>query len=202
MKSDPFEWHRKNAIAMYRIPLRPNILIHEIMLKLRDETVNIIIQVLLDTAGSSEFPNYQQMDKNNLNWYVDIIYQLLSASVRNNDRMLLLDYIKDLCRIRFKQGFSCKEICSALFCIGETIVSKLETEPELKRLKQEIHDYISITIQMTVDEVEDIFEEFEKQENISRETKIEDIESKIDKMETFYKSPGSEIREKEEDRLQ
>jgi nucleoside-diphosphate-sugar epimerase len=189
MKSDPFEWHRKNAIALDRSPLRPNMLIYELMLKLKEETIDGIKQVLLDPVGSSEFPNYRQMDETNLNWYVEIVYQLLCSSVRNNDRMLLLDYIKDLCRIRFKEGFSCKEICSALFCIGETIVSELNTEPELKKLEQEIHDYISITIQMTVDEVEDVFEELAKQESISKKTETRDIESKIDKMETFYKSP-------------
>jgi hypothetical protein len=189
MKSDPFEWHRKNAIAMSRTPLRPHLLIYEIMLKVKDETVDEIKQALLDPARSSEFPNYRQMDKTNLNWYVDIVYQLLASSVRNKDNMLLLDYVKDLCQVRFKEGFSCKEICSALFCIGETIVSELNTEPELKKLDQEIHDYISITIQMTVDEVEDMFEELAKQESISKKTEIRDIESKIDQMETFYKSP-------------
>jgi nucleoside-diphosphate-sugar epimerase len=190
MKSDPFEWHRKNAIVLDRSPLRPNMLIYEIMLKLKDKTIDEIKQAVLDPAGSSKFPNYQQMDENNLNWYVEIVYQLLCSSVRNNDRMLLLDYIKDLCRIRFKEGFSSKEICGVLSYIGEIVSLNLNAEPELKKLEQEIHDYISITIQMTVDEVEDVFEELEKQESISNKTGMEDIESRIDHLETFYKSPG------------
>jgi nucleoside-diphosphate-sugar epimerase len=202
MKSDPFEWHRKNAIALDRSPLRPNMLIYEIMLKLKEETIDEIKQAILNPSRSSEFPNYQKMDKTNLNWYVDIIYQLLSASVRNNDRMLLLDYIRELCQIRFNEGFSSKEICGVLSCIGETIGLKLNSEPELKKLEQEIHDYISITMQMTIDEVEDIFEEFEKLENISKKIEIEEIESKIDELETFYKSPDALREEREEDRLQ
>ncbi|MGD2089500.1 MAG: NAD-dependent epimerase/dehydratase family protein [Candidatus Aminicenantes bacterium] len=202
MKSDPFEWHRKNAIAMDRSPLRPNMLIYEVMLKIKDKTIDAINQAILDPARSSEFPNYQKMDKTNLNWYVDIVYQLLSASIRNNDRMLLLDYIRDLCRIRFKDGFSSQEICGVLSCIGETVGLKLNAEPELKKLEQEIHDYTSITMQMTVDEVEDMFGELEKLETISKKIKIEEIERKIDHLETFYKSSDAPREEREEDRLQ
>jgi hypothetical protein len=198
MKSDPFEWHRKNAIAMDRTPLRPHMLIYEIMLKIKVEVIDEIKREILNPSRKDEFPNYQQMDEINLNWYVDVIYQLLCASVRNYDRMLLLYYIEDLCQIRFKEGFSCKEICDSLFCIGETIVLELNGEPELKKLEQEIHDYILITIQMTVDEVEELFEEFQRQETISKKMEIEAIENRIAQMETFYRSP--EIN-KEENRL-
>jgi nucleoside-diphosphate-sugar epimerase len=202
MKSDPMEWYRKNTTALKRISLRPNLLIYEIMSKLKDEITTDIKRMLLDPAQNSEFPNYQKQDKDMLYSYVNLIYQLLSSSVRMNDRMLLLDYIREISTVRFNEGFSCKEICSALFKIGEIVRLKLNAEPELKTLGQEIHDYISITIQLTVDEVENTFESFSKQVSIPGETEIEAIETKINHMETFYKSPGTESEKEEEDLLQ
>jgi nucleoside-diphosphate-sugar epimerase len=202
MKSDPMEWYRKNTTALKRISLRPNLLIYEIMSKLKDEITTGIKRTLLDPERNSEFPNYQKQDKDMLYSYVNLIYQLLSSSVRMNDRMLLLDYIREISTVRFNEGFGCKEICSALFKIGEIVRLKLNAEPELKTLGQEIHDYISITIQLTVDEVEDTFESFSKQVSIPGETEIEAIESKINHMETFYKSPGTESEKEEEDLLQ
>jgi nucleoside-diphosphate-sugar epimerase len=192
MKSDPLQWHSKNAVALKRVSLRPNLVIYEILLKLKGEISKEIINTLLDPERRSEFPTYQKLNRSYLDWYVNTLYQLLSSSVRNNDRLLVADYIKDLANMRFKAGFSSREICSVLLCFGEIIGSKLMKQPELKGLGQEIHDYISITLQMTVDEVEDAFENFSQEESISRKMMIENIEMRINKMETFYKSPGTE----------
>jgi nucleoside-diphosphate-sugar epimerase len=192
MKSDPLQWHGKNAVALKRIFLRPNLLIYELLIKLEDENIGEIKDALLDTGRRSEFPNYQKMDKSDLDWYVHILYQLLGSAVRNNDRMLLADYIEDLANMRFKSGFKCEEVCGALVCIGEIIGTKLAREPDLKGLGQEIHDHISLTLQMAVDEVEDAFENLSQQESLSRKMEMGDIENKINTMETFYKSPGAE----------
>ena len=114
---------------------------------------------------------------------------MLSSSVRNNDRMLVLDYVRDISDVRFKEGFSAAEVNKVLFKIGEIVRSKLEVEPELKNLHREIHDYITMTIQLTADEVDDAFETFEKQVTIAKEREMTEIEARINQMETFYKSP-------------
>ena len=205
MKSDPLQWHGKNATALKRISLRPNLLIYETMMNLKDDILKDIKNTLLDPDKNSEFPNYQHMSRADFDWYVGTIFQLLSSSIRNNDRMFLLDYIKDLSGMRFKEGFNGKEVCGALFIIGDISGKKLRADAALKGLEQEIHDNISITIQMMADEVEDAFENFSKQEYIYKKTETEEIESKLNKLESFYKSPESEEKpevEEEEHLLQ
>ena len=189
MKSDPSEWHRKNAAALKKVSLRPNLLIYEIMLKLKEEMIEAIRKTILDPENRNEFPNYRKMEKSDLDWYVGIIYQLLSSSVRNNDRMLLLDYVRDLSNLRFKEGFTAEEVGKVLFKIDKIIIARLHEEPELEDLGQEIHDFITMTIQLTVDEVEDAFEMFEKKITIAKERELADIEERINRMEIFYKSP-------------
>lgn len=189
MKSEPGEWHRKNTTAMKRVPLRPNLLIYDIMLKLKPEIIKEINHRLLDPVNKERFPNYQEMDRENFDWFVGIIYQLLTSSVRNNDRMLLMEYVRNLANIRFGDGFSSQEIGNALLEIGEVVSEWLHAEPELKKLHQTIHDYIFMTLQLTVDEVEDAFEHYEKQVAISRDAEIQEIEARLNQMEIFYKSP-------------
>ncbi|MCP5102662.1 MAG: NAD-dependent epimerase/dehydratase family protein [bacterium] len=194
LKSDPIEWHRKNAAALEKVSLRPNLLIYEILVKLKEEIIADIRQTVLNPANSSHFPNYRKMDKNTLDWHAGIIYQLLTSSVRNNDRMLLLDYVRDISNIRFREGYSAREVSKALSDIGDIISSKLYQEPELKELDMEVHDYITMTVQLMIDEVEDAFETFEKQVSIAKEKELTDIEERINQMETFYKSPDERIR--------
>ena len=189
MKSDPVEWHRKNMTALKRVTLRANLLIYDIMVKLKQELIDEIKSRLLNPAFKDKFPNYQKMESENLDWSLGILYQLLSSSVRNNDRMLLLDYIRNLATIRFSEGFDGKEICHALNEISDAVILKLQQTPELKEQGQTIHDYIYLTVQLTADEVEDVYENYEKQAAISREERIRDIEDKLSEMETFYRSP-------------
>lgn len=189
MKSDPGEWHRKNATALKRVALRPNLKIYEVLVKTKYEIIDEIKSVLADPEKNRQFPNYLKMDKSAVDWAVGMIFQLIASSVRNNDRMLLLNYIRELSGVRFGEGFPAREICDALTGVGEIISTKLRGESELKGLEQNIHDYITLSIQMMMDEVEDTFEQFEKQAAVSREAELREIESRVSLMETFYKSP-------------
>lgn len=189
MKSDPGEWLRKNATAMKRVALRPNLLIYESMVNLKNEIIDTVKTAILDPEQRQTFPNYSKMDEGSIDWNAGILYQLLMSSVRNNDRMLLLDYIRELSGLRFEEGYSSKEVCAALSGMGEIIVERLNRVPELKGLDQTIHDRITLTIRMTMDEVEDAFEHYEKRASATRKAELRALENRIDQMETFYKSP-------------
>jgi len=194
MKSDPLEWHRKNTTAMKRISLRPNLLIYEAMLRLKDDLTGEIKQTLLDPSRDCEFGHFRQ-DKKGMDWFVNIIFQLLGSAVRTNDRMLLLDYTRDLSISRFQEGFTGREIGESLRLMGKIIGTRLLADPELKGMGQDIHDYISMTMQLAMDEVDDTFEEFNKQVTISEKMAVQTIESQINQLESFYQSPGAEAQE-------
>jgi hypothetical protein len=83
--------------------------------------------------------------------------------------------------------------------MGKIIGTRLLADPELKGMGQDIHDYISMTMQLAMDEVDDTFEEFNKQVTISEKMAVQTIESQINQLESFYQSPGAEA---EEDLLQ
>lgn len=189
MKSDPVEWLRKNTNAMKKTSSRPNLEIYDIMLRIKEPVLQDIKQALLNPANAELFPKYQQEDPANIAWNIEVVYQLLTSSVRNNDRMLLLDYYRDLSTMRFGEGYESPELCEALKMMGRIVSNRLNAEPELKKLSQNIYDFINMTIQLAMDEVEDAFEHFEKKAAIAREAEMESIEDRISQMETFYRSP-------------
>jgi len=189
MKLDPTEWNRKNRFALKRVVLRPNLMIYEAMVRLKEDIVEDIKRVLLSPERAVDFANYQALKPEDLEWNINIIYQLISASVRNRDRMLLLNYELDLAQIRFKEGFTLREVCISLLEVGKVIIKKLMGEPDLQKIKQLIHDCITLTIQLTVDEIEAAHEKWYTQGNYDHVPAQRDIEAKLKELETFYLQP-------------
>ena len=187
MKSDPALFHSKNTAVLLRISKRKNFIIYEVMVKLKEE-VNIGIKnCLLDTKRSDEFSHYQKIKIENFNWDISVFYQLLTASVRNHDRFILLNYLNNiLVPIRYREGFESHEVCNAILEVGKIIISILIKDPELKDMKQLLHDNIAMTIQLAVDEVGNAFEKLPKKPSIAHTPHRADVEKKLRELATFY----------------
>ena len=71
------------------------------------------------------------------------------------------------------------------------IISRLLTEPELQArgMEQLIHDYILLTIQLTVDEIENIFEKLSGNISLAKVPDRGDIEKKLEELQTFFILP-------------
>ncbi len=194
MKIHTEEWHYKNARALKRIPQRPNLLIYEIMVKLKNEIMDEIKQTLLNPQRKKDFSNYQRINSDNVNWDIGVFYQLLTASVRNKDRLLLMNYAGDfLAPVRFNEGFKSREVCTAILDAGKIVISRLLKEPELKGMEELIHDYIFLTIQLTVDEVENAFEKLDRKMFAAKVPQRSDIEDQLKKLATFCIQDGNTI---------
>jgi len=186
IKTHPEEWHIRNTRAMKRIPQRPNLLIYEVMVKLKQEITGQIKQELRNPVRKKEFANYQRINLDNFNWDINVFYQLLTASVRNKDRLLLLNYIHELLiPLRFNEGFEEEEVCTAVLEAGKIIISKLINVPELKGLEGLIHDLIFLTIQLTIDEVENSFEKLNRNRSELKVPQRSIIEAKLNELATF-----------------
>jgi hypothetical protein len=193
LKSNPYLFHSKNTRALLRTSQRSNYIIYEVMVKLKDEINAKIKEILLDTKRKNEFSRYQNVNINTLNWDVSVFYQLLTASVRNHDRLILLNYLRNiLVPILYKEGFKSYEINNAILETGKIVISLLLKEPDLKGMKQFVYDEISMTIQLSVDEVENAFEQFFKKPSISRMPHRADIQEKLQKLATFYDNDKKE----------
>jgi len=191
-KSDPYEWTSKNRMALKKIARRPNLILYEALVQRKDRLVDEIRRAILLPERHEEFSYYQAMDRDNLDWEIGVIVQLLASSIRNNDRMLFLDYIRDLTRIRFKEAFPERQISMFMLDMAEIIAASLSTDPELQDLKPLIRDYVPMTIQLAVDEISDVFDQLSDKGPLEEIPDRQIIEQRLRELEAFYSSPESE----------
>ncbi len=195
MKSNPFLFHIKNATALRKSSQRDNYIIYEVMVRKKDEIKQKIKNVLLNPKHAVDFAHYQKINIENLNWDVSVFYQLLTASVRNHDRLILLNYLRNiLVPIRVKEGFESHEVCNALLDSGKIVISMLLKEPDLQGMEQIVYDNIAMTIQLSVDEVENVFEELSDKPYIVHAPHRADVETKLNELATFYDDIVEEMK--------
>jgi len=163
MKSHHDAWNLRNEAALLRVAQRPNLLIHDIMVELREDTIEKIIEKILLPENKSCYLNYQIMDEKLIKWHITLIYQLVITGVRTRDRMLLRNYAQIISYRRFIEGFKVDEVATCMLSIGEVISKALNEHPELTNMEQRIYDYITMTFQLAVDEIEDSYERIANQ---------------------------------------
>jgi len=168
LKSFPVQWHQKNTAALAKPSLeRPNLILAELMQNMQEEISSHILEHLISPDDSSQFKRYHDMqDPAKVKYYIEAVYNLLIASVRNGDRYAMINYARSLAHIRIQEGFEATEVCQALIAAGNHISSALLARPESQGLKLLIHDWITLTVQLAADEVEDAFERIARQRRV------------------------------------
>jgi len=198
MKSRPEEWRTRNEAAMKRGGERPNVRICEAMLSAKEPVIQKIVAYLRAPERNAEFGHYRTMGADELEWYIGVVYRLLMAGVRTGDRTLLLQYADDLAHRLFAGGFAPAEISGALLAMTRFVVADLLARPELRDLEQQIHDSLTLTVQLAVDEIEDYYDWFVRQthpvpgllvEGIAPSARGEDLERPIAQLDAFYEPP-------------
>lgn len=162
MKSHNNEWILRNEAALKHASSRPNYIIYDYLVQEENSLIQSITETICALENKSRFPNYQRIAVHDIQKYMSSFYHLIMGAVRSGDRSLMIEYIDEIYIDRFSNGFEPKEIIDALSVFSDIIIGKLTKISELKNLKQEIYDYIGLTIQIAQDEVEDVYENLEQ----------------------------------------
>jgi len=159
MKSNPYEWNRKNLEALTKeVQVLPNLKIYEVMIRIEEEIVNEITKDMLGKLRKEDFKQYHNLGFEKLLKRVKYIYEMLKTAVRTGDRLHILCYAHNLAIERFVEGFQVEEVQRAVIFSSDYIVVSLKKEEELRGMEQRIHDEIILTSQLILDELEDSFE--------------------------------------------
>jgi nucleoside-diphosphate-sugar epimerase len=203
MKSHPNVWNLRNEAALKIVVRRANLMIYENLVIEQDTIRDKFINEIKLPGIRDQFISFLELGDTDLESIVSTIFHLLMASVRSSDRTLMVRYIDDVVLERFAKGFDANEINSFLSLFDKTITGILNDKKEMRSMKQEIYDYISLTLQMASDTVEDIYENLEHK--LSR-YKIADMpvlldyrkkEELIRKLSAFYQDSGTGDVEKD-----
>jgi nucleoside-diphosphate-sugar epimerase len=160
MKSEPVEWHARNAAVMRRDIARPDLAIFKALVTEENQVVDALVEKVGAEATRGLLPGFAAMDQNELAWLVRLLYRLLLTSVQTSNRMLLVNYLEVTGASRFNAGFTADEICLFLKHMNETVVGALGRTEELKRLGQETYDRITVPIELGMEEVRGQYERF------------------------------------------
>ncbi|MBE0644341.1 MAG: NAD(P)-dependent oxidoreductase [Bacteroidetes bacterium] len=161
MKSHPEVWIQRNEAAFLHPSSRPNLVLYNKLLLLREELVERIYQDIRLSQLAEELIDYRSMNEETLSAYVSLFYEVLITTIRTRDRTTLRTYARILAYHRFRQRFRAGQVCETLCTFGHQIraVLALEMEMGLSLTPEEIHDNLDLSIQLACDEVEDVFEQ-------------------------------------------
>jgi len=163
MKNHYIDWTVKNETQMLRITSRFNLKAYEVLLRNRQLIINRFMDYLYLNENLERFSNYRKMDKMVLKWYITMLYQLIATSIKVGDRILIRKYIQAIAYRRFKAGFKVEEPVAFLASFERIILSELLIDPEAMDTKDQLFNAISISLQLSIDEMEESFETFEGQ---------------------------------------
>lgn len=160
MKNNPFEWHARNEAALKHISIRTNLLTYEHMLAGKDRIIRNLTSRIKSPDLAAMLPSYQQLNPHEFDLILSTLFNVLASSVLNVDRALMINYIDDISSARFPEGFTAYEISALLEILNEVVSQDLIAVPDIKVTRQDIHDYIGITLQMAQDELDDKYEKY------------------------------------------
>ena len=181
--------------------------IYEQMIREQDTILEKITTFIRSPENVSLFPSYTALTNIDFQSMMSTLYHLLMAAVRSGDRSLMIKYIDDIALQRFVQGFELKEIIGVLDIFDDIITTTIRENKVFKNLEQELYDYISLTLQLARDEIEDVYENLE---NKLTQYKIADMplfmdpkkrEDFIKKLSAFYQDSTDEQTPAKEDTI-
>jgi hypothetical protein len=159
LKTDPVEWHRLNRAALKKVTLHNNLRIYHLLEKHRREIGRELMKALQQPADPSNFPRYQRVERDLLEWrYTQVLRHLLNA-IRTRDKGIFTAYCGDMAERRFKEGFTAGEVCSALNVMRLICLRRLQGDPESEGLESDLADHVNMTVQFGCDQVQETFEE-------------------------------------------
>ncbi|MEW6366257.1 MAG: NAD(P)-dependent oxidoreductase [Acidobacteriota bacterium] len=159
LKTNPIEWGSRNRAAMKGYRMHANLRIHR-LLEIHEEQIrDMLTQTFLGPEAKGRFGTYQRINPEDLDWNHRLILRHLKNAVRTREKALFMAYCRDLAGRRFEQGFSEQEVCDAVTAVGEVSIRVLRADPQSEGLENRLHDYITMTIHLGLDEIQEVFEE-------------------------------------------
>ncbi|MDY6974463.1 MAG: hypothetical protein SV775_19450, partial [Thermodesulfobacteriota bacterium] len=158
MTNHPTNWAFRNEILLKRVAYRKSIAVYDILVELREPLIDDILGHVYHHENDSRFFSYRKMDRDLLRWYITLNYQLIATTVRNRDRSLMQNYAQIIASRRFVEGFKAHEVGELMKLTGDTINKALLSTLESGFVEHIPLDYISLTVQFAVDEIEDSYE--------------------------------------------
>jgi len=157
-RTDPLEWHRRNAHFLVRRQMRPNLRVYQLLLDHRERIVWRFDELMDRPATRQRMPHYQALRPDERHWNHRQVLRNLLHAVRTRRKGLFMAYCRDLAERRARSGFAASEVLCALRMLNQACHEVLSETEEAAELGDELWEAISQTIRFGIDQVETVYE--------------------------------------------
>jgi hypothetical protein len=180
MKKNPELWRNWNEAMLRKGSDRPHLVLHDLLcdamaadrdalvqaitsqLMARDAVVHAIttqaLEAELPHGQSSCIRALQAMDRTVANSFIRLLCQLIVTVLRTQNRPMMQQYAHTIAFLPMTSGFNNGLVSRSLFVIGEFLIQRFRGQPKFGQLTSQADDYITMTIHMAVDQIEDHIE--------------------------------------------
>ena len=154
-KYDKIEWTRRNRDAMKMVQFRPNLKIHSLLVKHKEEIIEANILALRE-----KFPSYMEMPHKEQQWNHRLVLRNLFNAVRTRMKIDFMSYCRELAERRLEQGFAAEELIGALETLDRVCIKVLMDDPESTEVQPYLYSCITMTIKFGIDQMMETCDRF------------------------------------------
>jgi nucleoside-diphosphate-sugar epimerase len=159
LKTDPHEWIARNQAAMKAVWISDYLKIYWLLQKHEAEIIDAFHAALTGPDRRERFPSYRRFAAAEHDWNHRLLVRQLFNAVRTGDKSVFMTYCRDLAERRFREGFSAEEFCGAVELLNLICMRILRRDPESDGMRQQILDYLTMTLRYGCDQAQETFEE-------------------------------------------
>jgi hypothetical protein len=92
-------------------------------------------------------------------WNHRLLIRQLFNAIRTGDKSVFTTYCRDLAVRRYREGFAADEFCGAVELLNLICMRILRRDPASEGMRQQILDYLTMTLRYGCDQAQETFEE-------------------------------------------
>jgi nucleoside-diphosphate-sugar epimerase len=163
MRSNPDLWRNWNEAMLHKVSDRPHLILHDMLCDAMDADRDTVIEKIatrllaVDQAnGQAEYCRMlASMDRSVLHSYIRLLYQLLNTLIRIRNRPMMQQYAHTIAFVPMNTGFGNGCTSQCLFVISEYMIQRFRGRVQFQQQTPRADEYITMTIHMAADRIED-----------------------------------------------
>jgi nucleoside-diphosphate-sugar epimerase len=160
-RSDPVEWKRRNAEALEHHQVRPNYVVFRIVRRHAEEIAAAHFACFHGPGADPALARYREMKVEERQYHTGLLIRNLMEAVRTGTKGGFMAFCRNLAEHRHRQGFRVEELLASLQALRRVSLEIVGRDPEAERYRRPIRDYLEMTIEFGMDQIQEVFEEHE-----------------------------------------
>ncbi|HTY35839.1 MAG TPA: NAD(P)-dependent oxidoreductase [Bacteroidota bacterium] len=154
LKAEPHLWNLKNLRASLKERDRVELRIYQRLLLVEDRVIAEAVSSIFDTQNAIRYASLRSMDRNELTWFVRMLFRLLLTSIHSGNTLLVCNYFEISSSGRFAAGYTPDDLIAVLRSLDGAILRDSIDWGEPRPPRTALHHSVTMPIELAIDEIE------------------------------------------------